>query len=62
MTHPATHSRRTFLAATAAAAASPFVPYTFTANAQQKARPRSKNDRPRVGSIGMLAPTGSSCR
>ncbi len=53
MTHPATHSRRTFLAATAAAAASPFVPYTFTANAQQKARPRSKNDRPRVGSIGM---------
>lgn len=45
-------SRRAFLT-TAAVAGSAFIPYTFTAHAEEKIRPRSKNDRFRVGAIGL---------
>ena len=44
-------SRRQFLAAAGAAAA--LTPYHFTANAEDRAKPKSKNDRYRIGSIGM---------
>ena len=44
-------SRRQFLAAASTAAA--LTPYHFTANAEDRAKPKSKNDRYRIGSIGM---------
>jgi len=46
-------SRRAFFGAAAAAAGSAFVPYVFTAGAEQKTRPKSKNDRFGIGAIGM---------
>lgn len=47
-------SRRRFLqSASAAVAAAATTPYIFTADAEEKTRPRSKNDRLRIGSIGM---------
>lgn len=46
-------SRRAFLTTAAAVAGSAFIPYTFTAHADEKPRPRSKNDRFRVGAIGL---------
>jgi predicted dehydrogenase len=47
-------SRRSFFKRSAAAlAAGATVPYVFTANAEEKAKPKSKNDRFRIGSIGM---------
>jgi predicted dehydrogenase len=39
--------------ASAALAGVATIPYVFTANAEAKTRPRSKNDRLRIGSIGM---------
>ncbi len=46
-------SRRQFLKRSAGAAALPFVPYTFTAGAEDATTPKSANDRWRIGSIGM---------
>jgi len=47
-------TRRSFFKTSAgAAAAGMAVPYVFTANAEEKAKPQSKNDRFRIGSIGM---------
>ena len=47
-------SRRTFLKRTAGAlAAGAMVPYVFTADAEERAKPRSANDRFRIGAIGM---------
>ncbi|NUQ62540.1 MAG: Gfo/Idh/MocA family oxidoreductase [Pirellulales bacterium] len=47
-------NRRGFLQASAAAVAgTAAAPYVFTANAEEKTRPKSKNDRARIGSIGM---------
>lgn len=45
-------SRRQFLKTTAATAAASFVPYTFT-SADDEPKPKSPNERLRVGSIGM---------
>lgn len=46
--------RRHFLATTlGAAAAGLTAPYTFTANAEKATKPKSKNDRPRIGAVGM---------
>jgi predicted dehydrogenase len=48
------HSRRRFLKRSAAAiAAGTIVPYVPTADADARARPRSKNDRFQIGAIGM---------
>ena len=48
------HSRRRFLTASAGGlAAGAAAPYVFTANAEERAKPRSKNDRLRIGAIGM---------
>ncbi len=44
-------TRRQFLAAATTAAA--ITPYHLTANAQQRAQPKLKNDRYRIGAIGM---------
>ena len=47
-------NRRSFIKASAAAAAAGWTtPYTWTSNAEAKNRPRSKNDRFRIGAIGM---------
>jgi len=47
-------TRRRFLKTSAGAfAATITVPYVFTANAEEEPKPRSKNDRFRIGSIGM---------
>ncbi len=47
-------TRRSFLRATAGAvAASTAIPYFFTAQAEEHARPRSQNDRFRIAAIGM---------
>ncbi|MGQ9573799.1 MAG: Gfo/Idh/MocA family protein [Thermoguttaceae bacterium] len=46
-------SRRRFLAATGAIAAGTMIPYVFTADAEQRTKPRSPNDRLRIGAIGM---------
>ena len=52
--NPSRHTRRGFFAKSAGAlAAGATAPYVFTANTAAKAQPASKNDRPRVGSIGM---------
>ncbi len=49
-----TTSRRRFLQGVAAtAAAGAIVPYVFTADAEERTQPRSKNDRLRIGAIGM---------
>lgn len=48
------HPRRSFLATTlGAAAAGLAAPYTFTANAEKATLPKSKNDRFRIGAVGM---------
>ena len=47
-------SRRSFLQSAAAAlAGGSLVPYVFTANAEEATKPRSANDRFRIGAIGM---------
>ena len=46
-------SRRQFLRTGAALSAALLNPYVFTADAEERARPRSKNDRFRLGAIGM---------
>ena len=47
-------TRRRFLRTSAGALAAPLAaPYVFTADAEERAKPRSKNDRFRVGAIGM---------
>lgn len=46
-------SRRQFLRTSAALAGGVFIPYSFTSGAEQTAKPRAKNDRLRIGSIGM---------
>ncbi len=47
-------SRRQFLkASTGLLAGSPLLPYIFTANTEDANRPKSKNDRFRIGAIGM---------
>ena len=47
-------TRREFLAAAAGAmAAGATIPYVFTADAEERAKPKSKNDRFRIGAIGM---------
>jgi len=46
-------SRRTFLKTTAGLASSVFIPYSFTSGAEETTRPRAKNDRLRIGAIGM---------
>ena len=47
-------NRRRFLAASAGAlAAGPMIPYVFTADAEERAKPKSKNDRFRIGAVGM---------
>jgi predicted dehydrogenase len=49
-----TTTRRRFLQGVAAtAAAGAIVPYVFTADAEERTKPRSKNDRFRIGAIGM---------
>ncbi len=50
---PTPQTRRRFLKASAALAAGAFVPYSFTSGAEVTTRPRAKNDRLRIGSIGM---------
>ncbi len=45
--------RRFFPSAGAAVAAGSMIPYVFTADAEERTRPKSKNDRFRIGSIGM---------
>lgn len=47
------NSRRRFLQSSLSLAAAASVPYTFTANAQDNAAPKSPNERWRIGSIGM---------
>jgi len=48
------HSRRKFLAATAGVlAGATIIPYVFTADAEERAKPKSKNDRFRIGAVGM---------
>jgi hypothetical protein len=47
------NSRRRFLKTLAAAATTRFIPYTATANAQEKTVPKSPNERLRIGCIGM---------
>ncbi len=48
------HTRRKFLGAAAGAlVAGPTIPYVFTAGAEERARPKSKNDRFRIGAVGM---------
>ncbi len=47
-------TRRRFLAASAGGLAAGMVaPYVFTADAEERTKPRSKNDRFRIGAIGM---------
>ena len=46
-------NRRTFLGSAAGGAAAAFTPYTWTANADEKAVPKSPNDRWRIGVIGL---------
>lgn len=47
-------TRRGFMKTSAGAlAAGAMTPYVFTADAEERAKPRSKNDRFRIGSIGM---------
>ena len=47
-------TRRSFFKTSAgAAAAGMTAPYVFTANAEEKGKPQSKNDRLRIGAIGM---------
>ncbi len=46
-------TRRRFLHTSAALTAAALNPYVFTADAEERARPRSKNDRFRLGAIGM---------
>ncbi len=46
-------SRRAFLASAAGCAAWASTPYTWTANADEKATPKSPNDRWRIGVIGL---------
>jgi myo-inositol 2-dehydrogenase/D-chiro-inositol 1-dehydrogenase len=46
-------SRRGLFQGMSATLAGMAVPYVFTANAEDKAKPKSKNDRFRIGSIGM---------
>jgi predicted dehydrogenase len=47
-------TRRGFLQASAGiVAGGAMTPYVFTANAEEKTQPKSKNDRARIGSIGM---------
>ena len=47
-------SRRRFLQSTSAACAAVMAsPYVFTADAEDRTRPRSKNDRFGIGAIGM---------
>ncbi len=51
---PRQPSRRGFLVKSAGGlAAGLAAPYVFTADAEARAKPKSKNDRPRIGSIGM---------
>ena len=52
--NPRRNSRRDFLRTSAAAVgAASFVPYVFTAHAEDAARPKAKNDRPRFAAIGL---------
>ena len=46
-------TRRSFLQAAAVGAGAAATPYVFSADAERNAAPRSKNDRLRIGSIGM---------
>ena len=46
-------TRRQFLKSASAIAGTSFIPYSFTSAAEDAARPRAKNDRLRIGSIGM---------
>ncbi|HID22556.1 MAG TPA: twin-arginine translocation signal domain-containing protein, partial [Planctomycetaceae bacterium] len=49
-----TGTRRQFLkSSTAWAALGAATPYVFTANAEARHRPRSANDRPGIGAIGL---------
>jgi predicted dehydrogenase len=50
---PRNLTRRRFLKNSAGAAALVASPYVFTADAEDRARPKSKNDRLRIGAIGM---------
>ncbi len=45
--------RRQFLTMSAAATGALFVPYSFTVGAEDSTRPKSKNDRLRIGAIGL---------
>ena len=53
MSQPRPTRRSFFRKSAVALAAGATVPYVFTANAEEKTRPQSKNDRLRIGSIGM---------
>lgn len=46
-------TRRQFLKSSAALAGSAFIPYSFSSAAEETTKPRAKNDRLRIGSIGM---------
>ena len=46
-------SRRRFLKASALVATGAFIPYFETADAEERTKPRSANDRARIGAIGM---------
>lgn len=46
-------TRRRFLQSAALAAAGAFIPYHYTANAEEKTKAKSPNDRARIGAIGM---------
>jgi predicted dehydrogenase len=50
---PSTPRRHFLTTAIGAAAAGLAAPYTFTANAEKASKPKSKNDRPRIGAVGM---------
>jgi myo-inositol 2-dehydrogenase / D-chiro-inositol 1-dehydrogenase len=51
--HDRTTTRRRFLARSAVAAGGLAIPYVFTAEAEERAKPKAKNDRFGIGSIGM---------
>lgn len=46
-------ARRTFLKAGAALVGAGLTPYMYTADAEEGAKPKAKNDRPRFGAIGL---------
>jgi predicted dehydrogenase len=53
MPHQSSTRRRFLLAGTAGIAAGLLTPYVFTADAEERTLPKSKNDRLRLGAIGM---------